>query len=293
MVDFCPGNFLCFHILKHFFVFLKFENLNLNFNLKFRTNSGNPHQQVARKHLDILSVRLTKFDPGGALASASNMAAEDAAAAASTSSQKSNGTPLKRKKESDVDPMKVPLKRKKVRDESTSTATQSGGEVTLAQREERSMNMLKTYLSKEFHGMYGIKYTLLLYESFCLSSKCAVTDTDELLANVKARATKRKSEDRYTVVFIINGKIFRTKLDVAKHLELTGDTVKSTEVVSKTNAVVPKKKSVTINKGRPRTQRDLESERKRLQKELDKLLKTHVKATKALVDHKSEQYSER
>lgn len=272
-------------------LFLKFE-FDI---LTFGTNSGNPHQQVARKHLDILSVLLTKFDPGGALASASNMAAEDAAAAAGSnaSSQKSNGTPAKRKKDSDVDPMKVPLKRKKVRDESTSTATQSGGEVTLAQREERSMNMLKTYLSKEFHGMYGIKYKLFLYDSFCLSSKFSVTDTDELLAKVKARATKRKSEDRYTVVFIINGKTLRTKLDVAKHLELTGDTVKSTGIVSKTNAAVPKKKSVTINKGRPRTQRDLENERKRLQKELDKLLKTHVKATKVLVDHKSEQYSER
>jgi len=60
---------------------------------------------------------------------------------------------------------------------------------------------------------------------------------------------------------------------------------------SSSNGTNSSKRSLSVTpatKGRPRSQRESDAEKKRLKKELDKLLKSHKKSTKALDDFRNE-----
>ena len=81
------------------------------------------------------------------------------------------------------------------------------------------------------------------------------------------------------------GRKFKSVGEVSKFLHLSGDK-------SNTSGAQKSKSSLT-NKGQPKNSRDLENERKKLHRELDKLMKNHEKASKTLDDFQNDQSNDK
>lgn len=91
-------------------------------------------------------------------------------------------------------------------------------------------------------------------------------------------------------------------IDVAKSLNLVEGGRVSTSPVPSASSKKKKPagllgssdgKSVVQGVGRPRNKRELETEQRKLKKEVDKLLKAHEKATKILDDHRNDHKNDR
>ena len=120
--------------------------------------------------------------------------------------------------------------------------------------------------------------------------------------SIKARTTQRASqENRYDTVFVASdGKILKTRNDVARFLGLTDDILtppKPSNKIAENNKQQRNKNGkqavVKVGQGRPKNQRDLENEKRRLQKELQRLMKAHTKSSKALDEYISEHQFDR
>eukprot|EP00547_Thalassionema_nitzschioides_P013554 CAMPEP_0194249628 /NCGR_PEP_ID=MMETSP0158-20130606/20923_1 /TAXON_ID=33649 /ORGANISM="Thalassionema nitzschioides, Strain L26-B" /LENGTH=1526 /DNA_ID=CAMNT_0038986183 /DNA_START=14 /DNA_END=4591 /DNA_ORIENTATION=- len=94
------------------------------------------------------------------------------------------------------------------------------------------------------------------------------------ISTFNCRATK-KSDGRFDVNFFSESRRFRSMIEVARFLTLVPDKE-------------PPKKKIRSKK-RPSNSRDAETEKRNLRKELDKLMKSHQKATKTLDDFCNEQ----
>jgi hypothetical protein len=94
------------------------------------------------------------------------------------------------------------------------------------------------------------------------------------IASFSSRALK-KNDGRFDVNFFCENRRYRSMIEVARFLNLV------------TQKDQPKKNSVS--KKRPSSSRDAETEKRKLRKELEKFMKTHQKATKALDDFRNEQ----
>lgn len=95
------------------------------------------------------------------------------------------------------------------------------------------------------------------------------------------RCQVSKSGERYIPSFYSdNGKKFKSMIDVARFLGLIVDDSGGSNVSS------------LVNKGRPKNMKELEAERKKLKRELDRLMKNHEKATKSVDDFQNEKSKE-
>lgn len=95
------------------------------------------------------------------------------------------------------------------------------------------------------------------------------------------RCQVTKSGERYIPSFYSDkGKKFKSMIDVARFLGVIVDDSGGSNVAS------------LVNKGRPKNMRELEAERKKLKRELDRLMKNHEKATKSVDDFQNEKSKE-
>ena len=102
----------------------------------------------------------------------------------------------------------------------------------------------------------------------------------EQVQGFRAKVT-RKSDGRHDTNFYnTEGRRFRSMIDVGRFFNLVAE-----------NKPAASKK--VIGKKKPSNNRDCENEKKRLRRELDKLLKNHRKATKALDDFQNERKESR
>ena len=96
------------------------------------------------------------------------------------------------------------------------------------------------------------------------------------------RCKVTQNGDRHqTIFYSAQGRKFKSTSEVSKFLNLSEH--KNTPSGSQ------KGKTPLTKKGRPKNARDLENERKKITRELDKLMKNHEKASKALDDFQNEQ----
>jgi hypothetical protein len=96
------------------------------------------------------------------------------------------------------------------------------------------------------------------------------------------RCKVTETGDRYqTAYYSAQGRKFKSVNEVSKFLSLSDD--------KSSVATTQKGKASLAKKGRPKNGRDLENERKKLKRELDKLIKNHEKASKALDDFQNDQ----
>ncbi len=165
---------------------------------------------------------------------------------------------------------------KKRHTSNTSTQSNSNASLTASQREEKALNNLIKYIIE----CGGEKQQLSSFRS-----------------KVVLRHSSLSSDhQRYDTSYINDaGRRFRSMIDVARFLNLKVDNdanpgAGNTSVGGGkgSNGNNNSTGSFVIKKGRPRNSRELESEQKRLRKELDKLVRAHGKATKAVDDFQNE-----
>jgi len=150
----------------------------------------------------------------------------------------------------------IPKKKNTHRDTQQSGKEES---LTLSQREQRAMKNLTQYI-KDCGG------------------------EEEQINNIRCKVSV--SGDRFQTVYLSSqNRRFRSMLDVAKFLNL-----KPEDKSSSSAAAAQKKPS--IKQSKPRNNRELDSERKKLRRELDKLMKNHTKTSKALDDFGNENRGE-
>jgi hypothetical protein len=131
------------------------------------------------------------------------------------------------------------------------------GDLTLGEREDHGMEALCEFIEQK--GGSG-----------------------ESVQNFRCRV--KKMDGRYeTSYFNEQGKKFRSMVEVAKYFNLVADTTRS----------AAGKKAATIKKRKPTTTREIENEKKKMRKELDKLRRQHTKATKVLDDFLTEEKESR
>ena len=145
--------------------------------------------------------------------------------------------------------------------------------LTASQREEKALNNLIKYIIE----CGGEKQQVS-------SFRCKV---------VTRNSSSSGDQQRYeTTYYNDTNRKFRSMVEVARFLNVkddndggnsAGGNTGSRGGSSNTNA-----SSFVIKKGRPRNMRELEAEQKKLRKELDKLVKAHGKATKAMDDFHNE-----
>ena len=123
----------------------------------------------------------------------------------------------------------------------------TNGELTLGEREDDAMQALFEFIEEK-------------------------GGSREAVANFRCRVSRKPSDGRYdTNYYNEQGRRFRSMMEVGRYLNLVADNSRS----------AAGKKKVSF-KNRKVTTRDIENEKKRLRKELEKLRKQHTKATKAL-----------
>jgi hypothetical protein len=109
--------------------------------------------------------------------------------------------------------------------------------------------------------------------------------------------TEASTSGKYDTAFYNQaGKRLRSMIAVAKFLNLVEDDKSAASALSKTSkagSASSNKTPVKQGVGRPKNKRELESEQKKLKKEMDKLLKAHEKATKVLDDHRNDHKNDR
>eukprot|EP00551_Chaetoceros_affinis_P012548 CAMPEP_0203679712 /NCGR_PEP_ID=MMETSP0090-20130426/36666_1 /ASSEMBLY_ACC=CAM_ASM_001088 /TAXON_ID=426623 /ORGANISM="Chaetoceros affinis, Strain CCMP159" /LENGTH=1444 /DNA_ID=CAMNT_0050547455 /DNA_START=38 /DNA_END=4369 /DNA_ORIENTATION=- len=165
------------------------------------------------------------------------------------------------------------------------TITMPHPPISISQREERAMNNLQKYIVDQCGG-----------EAQQISSfRCRVThrSISSSSTNSGGNGDTSTTQERYdTAYFNDSNRKFRSMIEVARFLNLVsqnttsssggggGSSVDGTGGNNNSNGG----STFIVKKGRPRNMRELESERKKLRKELDKLVKAHGKATKAMDD---------
>jgi len=235
--------------------------------------------KIAKGHLQEVGSLLSAIDPKLTDVALETPIADngddDAAASAPTSTSTpatepaSPELPKKRKPSISVDNnsvddtneiLFVPKKRKK--NDMLNGACTSGEEnLTLTQQEDKAMDNLIAYIEK-CGGQ----------REQCYSFRCQINQTPM---------------DRTTIIYISSqGRRHRSMADVARFLSLyppeKGKHQKDSNTPPRTTPAVKSKSR------HPRNNRELEAERKKLKKELDRLLKAHIKATKTLDDFRNE-----
>ena len=125
--------------------------------------------------MDLLSELLTKLDPSGALSSTCSMAAAEAGSSAPPSRYNGEGVaPKKRKLAAEkLETNDDVLKKSKVSSSEnendtrsnkskSSSAAVNSADLSIAQREERALSALVTYLEQEYGGTYVDCFTFVL-----------------------------------------------------------------------------------------------------------------------------------
>jgi len=121
--------------------------------------------------------------------------------------------------------------------------------LTLSQREQKGLDVLGVHL-EECGGLRSQANTF------------------------RCKAVQRPGSDKFDIVyFSTEGKRFRSMIEVSRFLNLSPDDKSK----RKSN-----NSSVRINSSRPQGHREIEAEKKKLRRELDKLVKAHSKASKSL-----------
>lgn len=139
--------------------------------------------------------------------------------------------------------------RTKRRPPSKSSSSKSLEDVTLGEREERAMENLFTYIEENGGDRRAVE-------------------------NYRCRVTRKPSDGRYdTNYYNEQGKRFRSMVEVGKFLNLLATPARS----------AGGKKAAGMKK-RKATSREIDNEKKRLRKELEKLRRQHTKARKQLDD---------
>mmetsp|Transcript_27717 Transcript_27717/g.31999 ORF Transcript_27717/g.31999 Transcript_27717/m.31999 type:complete len:1553 (+) Transcript_27717:169-4827(+) len=131
------------------------------------------------------------------------------------------------------------------------------------EREHRAMNALQQYVNE------------------CGGSQ-------EMIMSFRAKVFQRNNNKFEAHYVSPEGKILRSKADVARSLNLTNAQHQSSGSGTYSHKIPAIKGGLGKGQGKPRNQRECEAERKRLRKELDKVLKNHRKASKALDDFRSD-----
>lgn len=99
--------------------------------------------------------------------------------------------------------------------------------------------------------------------------------------------------ERYqTAYFSEQGRKFKTVGEVSKFLNLAAAADDKSASVTTSGSQQQRDKTSLSRKRQPKNSRELELEKKKLKRELDKLMKNHVKASKALDDFHNEQSNE-
>ena len=125
-------------------------------------------------------------------------------------------------------------------------------------------------------------------------------------ADFTCKVTEASTSGKYdTVYYSQAGKRLRSMIAVAKFLSLVEDDKQSAASSAasgkkgkkgkkgKGGSSASGKAAAKQGVGKPRNKRELESEQKKLKKEMDKLLKAHEKATKVLDDHRNDHKNDR
>ncbi len=105
-----------------------------------------------------------------------------------------------------------------------------------------------------------------------------ITTGDKKLLNGLRCKVTQMGDRHQTTFYSSKGQKLKSVMEVAKFLNLTSDK----------NGNGQKAKASIIKKTLPRNLRELENEKKKLRRELDKLMKNHEKASKALDDFRNE-----
>jgi len=165
--------------------------------------------------------------------------------------------PVASKKRKAEDPMESRISRKKSSSKSSNEKAQSSDvEMSLKEREVKAMEALAAFI-EESGG------------------------SAEQVAGYRSRVTRKPSDRRFDINFYNEeGKRFRSMLEVGRFLNIV-----------KTDR--PPKRKPSFKKGKPKTSREKDTEKKRLRKELEKLRKTHQRAVKTLDDFVNDQKESR
>ena len=160
----------------------------------------------------------------------------------------------------------IPKKRHHSDQSHNSVASSSGAEaapMTITQRERRSLDQLRSYLED-------------------IGGDCAQAD------GFRIKVVQQTSGDKFnTYFYTAEGRRLKSMIDVARFLGLVKD---DRGIGSSQSGKVGKKKAGT---GRPNNQRQLDAEQRKLRRELDRLMKAHARATKALDDHRNDHKNDR
>lgn len=151
-------------------------------------------------------------------------------------------------------------------------SSKSSDERSLLERETKALEDLQAYIEEVGGELLAFGLALFSHQDF-LNASVGVGSRQQVFS-FRSRATKR-SDGRYDIsYFNTEGRRFRSMVDVGRFMNL----VKSKPNTARKH---PTKK--------PATSREAETEKRKLRKELDKLLKAHQKATKALDEFRNEQ----
>jgi len=270
-----------------------------------RTSQGK-HKKSARRNLDEVKTFLAKVDAHLAeIAEASGAASAAGGESSAKNDKAAAATPAsgKKRKPSDGGGSKESSKKKKKK-----AAKEDMSSLTIPQREQRALEQLGTYL-EEVGGGSPFIYLLMcwilcvnycrckhsssrLYSPHhdtcilvCMALLDFIPGKRKQAADFTCKVTEASTSGKYDTAFYNQaGKRLRSMIAVAKSLGLVEDD-KASSASSKSAA--------NQGVGRPKNKRELESEQKKLKKEMDKLLKGHEKATKALDDHRNDHKNDR
>lgn len=124
----------------------------------------------------------------------------------------------------------------------------SSGDITISEREDQAMEALVAFIEEK-------------------------GGSKESIENFRGRVQKQSSGKYDTNYYNEHGRRFRSMIEVARHLGLVAQAKRSAAGMKRAGL-----------KKRKTTSREIDAEKKRLRKELEKLRKQHTKATKALDD---------
>jgi len=215
--------------------------------------------KLAKNHLNQVKELLSNID-AHLSDLAHNSKPDNIVSSSSSSNKQASNTPTKRKVgelllDGNGTILHVPKKK-------NSKQQNRNHGLTLSQREEKAMKELMDHVINCGGD-----------ESQLNSFRCKVEQVGE----------------RYqTAYYSEQGRKFKSVGEVSKFLNLSDD--KSTSVNSASNAA--RDKTTIPSKRQPKNSREVELEKKKLKRELDKLIKNHVKASKALDDFQNEQSNE-
>ncbi len=250
-------------------------------------SSNNSKIKLAKQHLNEACALLSKIEPSLANIATNSKTLPTHVSSQSASSDKASvNNDKKRKSALPSDQLSHP----------DGTAAAEGGHIpkkhaTSTKREESasSMNTNTTTTSISQREEKGMK-NLINYIVDCGGEK-------QQLSSFRCKVTQSSTTLRYDISYYNeSNRKFRSMVDVARFLNLktsTDDATSGTAAGGGGGGDVDhnnhsQNNTFVIKQGRPRNIRELEAERKRLRRELDKLVRAHSKATKAVDDFQNE-----